>query len=149
MALPLLFTAGMTLMDTTDGVVMSQAYGWAFLSPFRKVYYNIATVSLGVFVAAGVGTIEIFQVLSTNAKWGGWFWRDLNHLDFEQLGYFIVGAFVALWAVAVLSYRFFHFEERYGASVTADPLDALVLASDTLIRASDAKRDNRAEKLKK
>ena len=117
MALPLLFTAGMTIMDTTDGVVMSQAYGWAFLSPFRKVYYNMATVALGVFVAMGVGMIEVFQVLSTNAKWGGRFWVDLNGLDFEKLGYAIVGSFVLLWVIAVLSYRFFHFEEKYGANL--------------------------------
>ena len=58
-ALPLLFTAGMTLMDTTDGVVMAQAYGWAFPNPLRKVYYNMATVALGVFVALGVGMIEV------------------------------------------------------------------------------------------
>jgi high-affinity nickel-transport protein len=139
MALPLLFTSGMTIMDTTDGVVMSQAYGWAFLSPFRKVYYNIATVSLGVFVAMGVGMVEVFQVLSSNAKWGGWFWRDLNGLNFEELGYFIVGTFVVLWGGAVFSYRFFHFEEKYGASVTADPFDAT-------LRASDAKQDEKHKK---
>jgi high-affinity nickel-transport protein len=132
MALPLLFTAGMTIMDTTDGVVMSQAYGWAFLSPFRKVYYNIATVALGVFVAMGVGMIEVFQVLSTNAKWGGRFWVDLNGLDFEKLGYTIVGAFVVLWLAAVLSYKYFHFEERYGASLTVDPFDASLRASDAI-----------------
>ena len=130
MALPLLFTAGMTLMDTTDGVVMSQAYGWAFLNPFRKVYYNMATVALGVFVALGVGSIELFQVLSSNAHWNGRFWHDLNSLDFEKLGYAIVGGFVTLWVIAVLSYRFFHFEEKYGNNVTVDPFFPAVAATE-------------------
>ncbi|MGO9875291.1 MAG: HoxN/HupN/NixA family nickel/cobalt transporter [Acidimicrobiia bacterium] len=129
-ALPLLFTAGMTMMDLTDGVVMSQAYGWAFLSPFRKVYYNMATVALGVFVAMGVGTIEVFQVLSTTAHWHGRVWLDLNRLDFEKLGYLIVGSFVVLWVLAVLSYRFFHFEDKYGANLTVDPFASSVAVSD-------------------
>jgi high-affinity nickel-transport protein len=118
-ALPLLFTAGMTLMDTTDGVVMSQAYGWAFMSPFRKVYYNMATVGLGIFVAGAVGTIELAQVVSSNAKWRSHFWVDLNGLNFEKLGYGIVGIFIVLWLGAVLSYRFFRFEERYATSADA------------------------------
>ena len=67
-ALPLLFTAGMSLMDTTDGVVMAKAYGWAFKNPLRKVYYNMATVSLGIFVAAGVGSVEFLQVISTTCR---------------------------------------------------------------------------------
>src|SRR5579884_2619272 len=58
LALPLLYTAGMVLMDTTDGVVMTQAYGWAFMSPFRKMYYNMATVGLGIFIAGAVGGLE-------------------------------------------------------------------------------------------
>ncbi len=120
-ALPLLFTAGMTIMDTTDGVVMSQAYGWAFMSPFRKVYYNMATVALGIFVAGAVGVVEFLQVISTNAKFRGHFWSVLNRLNFETLGYFIVGVFILLWITAVFSYRFFHFEERYGANITVDP----------------------------
>jgi len=130
MCLPLLFTAGMSLMDCTDGVVMSQAYGWAFLSPFRKVYYNIATVGLGVAIALGIGSIEVFQVVSTNAHWGGRFWVDLNGLDFEKLGYSFVGAFVVLWVIAVLSYRFFHFEEKYGGKLTVDPFAATAAASE-------------------
>jgi nickel/cobalt transporter (NiCoT) family protein len=124
-ALPLLFTSGMTIMDTTDGVVMSQAYGWAFLSPFRKVYYNIATVGLGIFVAGAVGSVEFLQVLSTNAKYHGSIWRAINNLDFEKLGYFIVGMFIVLWLAAVFSYRFFHFEERYGHDGEVTPAQSV------------------------
>src|SRR5205814_352235 len=74
-ALPLLFTAGMTLMDTTDGVFMAKAYGWAFSNPIRKIYYNLSTVSLGVFVAGAVGAVEYLQVLSRHTHFHGAFWR--------------------------------------------------------------------------
>jgi high-affinity nickel-transport protein len=70
-ALPLLFAAGMALMDTTDGVFMAKAYGWAFSNPLRKVYYNMATVGLGVFVASGVGLVEYMQVLANHTHLGG------------------------------------------------------------------------------
>src|SRR6202040_3716790 len=93
-ALPLLFAAGMSLMDTTDGVVMGQAYGWAFKNPLRKVYYNMTTVILGIFVAVGVGSIEFLQVLSGHAGFHGGFWSFVRGLDFEILGYYIVGSFI-------------------------------------------------------
>jgi high-affinity nickel-transport protein len=113
LALPLLYTAGMVLMDTTDGVVMTQAYGWAFMSPFRKMYYNMATVGLGIFIAGAVGLMELLKVVAANAQWKAQFWVDVNHLNFETLGYGIVAVFVVLWLAAVLSYRLFRFEERY------------------------------------
>lgn len=114
MALPLLFAGGMSFMDTTDGVIMSRAYGWAFKSPVRKIYYNMTTVGLGVFVALGVGTVEYLQVIGGNAGFTGGFWDLLASLDFELLGYAIVGTFVALWIGSVLFYRFARVEEKYG-----------------------------------
>jgi high-affinity nickel-transport protein len=113
-ALPLLFMAGMSLLDTTDGVFMAKAYGWAFSNPLRKVYYNMATVGLGVFVASGVGLVEYLQVLAnhTNLHGGPWDW--LRALDFEVLGYFIVGAFVVVWVGSVVLYKVRRIEERYG-----------------------------------
>jgi len=118
-ALPLLFTAGMTLMDTTDGVFMAKAYGWAFANPIRKLYYNMSTVALGVFVAAGIGTVEYLQVLSTHTHLHGAFWEWLNGLDFELLGYVIVGAFIAFWAASVAWYKFRRIDQRYGMSLNA------------------------------
>ena len=115
-ALPLLFTAGMTLMDTTDGVFMAKAYGWAFSNPVRKVYYNLSTVALGVFVAAGVGGVEYLQVLSTHTHFHGLFWDTLNGLDFELLGYFIVGAFILFWIASIAWYKVRRIDERYGRS---------------------------------
>jgi high-affinity nickel-transport protein len=81
----------------------------------------MATVGLGIFVAGAVGLVEFLQVISSNAKFRGHFWSLLNRLNFETLGYFIVGVFIVLWIAAVVSYRFFHFEERYGSNITVDP----------------------------
>jgi high-affinity nickel-transport protein len=112
-ALPLLFTAGMTLMDTTDGVFMAKAYGWAFANPIRKLYYNMSTVALGVFVAGGIGTVEYLQVLSTHAHLSGPFWDWLNGLDFELLGYAIVAAFIAFWIASMIWYKVRRIDQRY------------------------------------
>ncbi len=113
LALPLLFTAGMTLMDTTDGVFMVKAYGWAFSNPIRKIYYNLSTVSLGVFVAGGVGTVEYLQVLAAHTHFHGAFWSFLAGLDFELLGYVIVVAFILFWVASVVWYRVRRIDERY------------------------------------
>ncbi len=119
-ALPLLFTAGMSMMDTTDGVVMTRAYGWAFKHPLRKVYYNMTTVALGIFVAAGVGTVEYLQVLSSHAGFTGGFWDWLNGLDFEIIGYFIVGGFILLWIGSVVYYRMSGIEGKYADRLSVD-----------------------------
>jgi nickel/cobalt transporter (NiCoT) family protein len=118
-ALPLLFAAGMTLMDTTDGVFMVKAYGWAFANPIRKLYYNLSTVALGVFVAGGIGTVEYLQVLSSHTHLHGVFWDWLNRLDFELLGYVIVGAFILFWAASVAWYKVRRIDQRYGQGVPA------------------------------
>jgi high-affinity nickel-transport protein len=102
-ALPLLFAAGMSLMDTADGVFMAKAYDWAFSSPVRKVFYNITVTSLSVTVALGVGSVELFQVLSGGGV----------AIDFELLGYVIVGLFVLTWAVATLIWKVRRIEERW------------------------------------
>ena len=102
-SLPLLFAAGMCLMDTADGAFMSRAYGWAFSNPVRRVYYNITVTSLSVAVALAIGTVELLQVLGF-----------LQGLDFGQLGYGIVGLFVATWATSVLVWKVRRLEERWG-----------------------------------
>src|SRR5205085_8649330 len=76
-SLPLLFAAGMSLMDTLDGAFMSHAYGWAFSNPIRKVYYNITVTSLSIVVALAIGTIELLQVMSTNLGLRGRGWDSL------------------------------------------------------------------------
>jgi len=117
-ALPVLFAAGMSLMDTTDGVFMSKAYRWAFTSPLRKVYYNLTTTGLSVFVALAIGTIEYLQVVSTQLKIDNPIFNWLNGLDFETMGYAIVAIFLLTWVLAVVLFKVRRIEERYGDLVS-------------------------------
>lgn len=116
LSLPLLFAAGMSLMDTADGAFMSQAYGWAFSNPIRKVYYNITVTSLSVAVALAVGSVQLLQVLATRLRLEDGFWGWLNALDFETLGYAIVGLFVLTWAGSVAIWKGRRIEERWRAA---------------------------------
>jgi high-affinity nickel-transport protein len=116
-SLPVLFAAGMSLMDTLDGLFMSQAYGWAFSNPVRKVYYNMTITSLSVVVALAIGTVELLQVLSTRLALSGGFWVWLNNLDFGTLGYGIVALFVLMWGTSVAIWKLRRIEERWGGLV--------------------------------
>ena len=118
LSLPILFAAGMCLMDTADGAFMSQAYGWAFANPVRKVYYNITVTSLSVAVALLIGTIELLQVASAKFGLDDGFWSFLNTIDFGTLGYAIVGLFVLTWATSIVLWRVRRIEERWNAYVT-------------------------------
>jgi high-affinity nickel-transport protein len=119
--LPVLFAAGMALMDTTDGVFMSRAYDWAFTSPVRKIYYNLTTTGLSVFVALVVGTIEYLQVISNRLHIDSGFFNWLNNLDFETLGYAIVATFILAWALSVAMFKFRRIEERWAPMVASTP----------------------------
>ena len=112
-ALPVLFAAGMSMMDSADGVFMSKAYHWAFASPARKLYYNITVTALSVLVALLIGTIELAQVLSARLGWHAGFWSWLQQLDFATLGYAIVGMFAVSWLVALLIWRWRRIEQRW------------------------------------
>jgi high-affinity nickel-transport protein len=113
LSLPILFAAGMSLMDTADGAFMSHAYGWAFSNPVRKIYYNITVTSLSVAVALAVGSIELLQVASTRLGLSSGFWGWLNSLDFGLLGYVLVGLFVLTWGVSALVWKTARIEERW------------------------------------
>jgi nickel/cobalt transporter (NiCoT) family protein len=104
-ALPILFAAGMSLMDTADGVFMSKAYRWAFASPMRKLYYNSAVTGLSVTVAIFIGSVELGQVLAAKLGWTGGFWAWLERINLGSLGYVIVGLFVVVWAGAIVVWR--------------------------------------------
>jgi high-affinity nickel-transport protein len=108
-----LFAAGMTVMDTTDGVLMSKAYNWAFLNPLRKIFYNITTTGLSVAVALVVGTIELLQVLIGMLDLHGAFFDAVAALNFGVLGYLIVGMFLLAWALSVAVWKFGRIEQRY------------------------------------
>ncbi|MGZ4357483.1 MAG: HoxN/HupN/NixA family nickel/cobalt transporter [Gaiellaceae bacterium] len=113
LSLPLLFAAGMSLMDTAEGVFMSQAYGWAFSNPVRKVYYNLTVTGLSVAIALAVGSLELLQVLASRVGLNAGFWAWLNALDFETLGYVIVALFVLTWAGSVAIWKGRRIEERW------------------------------------
>jgi high-affinity nickel-transport protein len=116
-SLPILFAAGMCLMDTFDGAFMSQAYGWAFKNPVRRIYYNITVTSLSVAVALMIGGIEVLQVVSDKLSLQGGVWQWLQGLDFGVLGYAMVGLFLVTWLVSVVIWKRRHIEERWGALV--------------------------------
>src|SRR5947209_4807336 len=116
-SLPIIFAAGMSLMDTADGAFMSHAYGWAFSNPIRKVYYNITVTSLSVAVALIIGAIELLQVLAAKLSLDGGFWALLSGLNFGNLGYVVVGLFVATWAFSVILWKACRIEDRWGAMV--------------------------------
>jgi nickel/cobalt transporter (NiCoT) family protein len=115
LSLPILFAAGMSLMDTADGAFMSHAYGWAFSNPVRKIYYNITVTSLSVAVALAIGSIELLQVLSMKLDLSSGFWAWLNGLNFGLLGYVLVALFVLTWAVSALVWKTARIEERWTA----------------------------------
>jgi high-affinity nickel-transport protein len=119
LALPILFAAGMSLMDTADGVFMAKAYSWAFASPVRKLYYNITVTTLSVFVALLIGTIELAQVLSNKLGLSGGFWSWLKGLDFSTLGYAIVALFALTWLVALAIWKWRRIEQRWAPTGTA------------------------------
>jgi high-affinity nickel-transport protein len=116
-SLPILFAAGMCLMDTIDGAFMSQAYGWAFANPIRRIYYNITVTALSVAVALVIGGIELLQVMSEKLALQGDVWEWLKRLDFGVLGYAIVCMFFLTWAASVVIWKRRHIEERWGAMV--------------------------------
>lgn len=109
--LPALFTCGMVLSDTTDGISMRYAYGWAFSHPIRKVFYNLTLTVISVLVAFVIGGVELLQVLSGQLGWGGPFWNALRTVDFETLGIAVVGLFLGCWGVAIGIYRWKRYED--------------------------------------
>src|SRR5438270_2687248 len=116
-SLPIIFAAGMSLMDTADGAFMSQAYGWAFSNPIRKVYYNITVTSLSVAVALLIGMIELLQVTAAKFSLGGGFWAFLDNLNFGNIGYVVTALFIATWAFSVILWKSRRIEDRWGAMV--------------------------------
>ncbi len=117
-ALPLIFAAGMSLMDTADGAFMSKAYSWAFASPIRKVFYNLTITSLSVFVALFVGVVELVQILIQVLKLHGEPFDAIARFDFlGKVGFVIAGAFVLTWVGALAFYKFKRIDETWGAAV--------------------------------
>jgi len=117
-SLPMIFAAGMSLMDTTDGAFMSKAYSWAFSNPIRKVFYNLTVTSLSVFVALFVGVVEVAQILIQILKLQGGPFNAIAEFNFiGTAGFLIVGLFVLTWAVAFTYFKVARVEERWAARV--------------------------------
>jgi high-affinity nickel-transport protein len=114
LVLPVLFAAGMALFDTADGVLMARAYGWAFLEPVRKVYYNLTVTVLSVVVALLIGGIVLLQLLAERLDVAALHWA--TRLDLQNVGYLLVGAFVVVWAVSVSTWKLARIEERFDAA---------------------------------
>ena len=110
---PALFTAGMSLIDTTDSIVMLGAYGWAFVKPIRKLYYNLTITFVSVVVALLVGGIESLGLMAEHFNLDGAFWRAIEELNnhFGLLGYLIIGVFIASWLASALVYRLKRYDE--------------------------------------
>jgi nickel/cobalt transporter (NiCoT) family protein len=113
LAFPALFAAGMSLIDTTDNILMLGAYGWAFIKPIRKLYYNLTITSVSVVVALIVGGIEALGLLAGQFGWSGAFWELVLKLNgnFGTLGYFIIGIFALSWIVSIAIYKWRRFDE--------------------------------------
>jgi high-affinity nickel-transport protein len=113
LCLPILFAAGMSLLDTIDGAFMNFAYGWAFAKPVRRIYYNITVTGLSVVVALGIGTFQFLSILGEKLSLQGGAWDLILGIDMNVLGYLVVGLFVLTWVGALALWRFGRIEERW------------------------------------
>jgi nickel/cobalt transporter (NiCoT) family protein len=119
LVLPILFAAGMCLLDTIDGVFMNFAYGWAFAKPVRKVFYNITITALSVAVALVIGTIELVGVLADQAKINSGPLAAIANIPLDYAGYGIVALFVLAWLIALAVWRFGRIEEKWTADLAS------------------------------
>ena len=113
LCLPILFAAGMSLLDTIDGSFMNFAYGWAFSKPVRKVYYNLTITGLSVVVALVVGTIELSSIAAAKLGLHGPVWDSLANVNLNTVGFAIVGLFVVTWVIALAIWRFGRIEDKW------------------------------------
>jgi len=118
LTLPILFAAGMSLLDSIDGTFMNFAYGWAFSKPIRKIYYNITVTSLSVAVALLIGGVELVSVLAEKLDITGGPLAAIARIDLNDVGFWIVGLFAATWALALVVWRLGRIEERWSTSLT-------------------------------
>jgi high-affinity nickel-transport protein len=109
---PTLFAAGMSLVDTTDNVLMLGAYGWALVKPMRKLYYNMTVTAVSVLIALGVGTVEALGMLAGRLHPRGAFWEVVQGLNerFGLLGFGVIGLFLLSWVISIGVYRWRRFD---------------------------------------
>ncbi len=117
LVLPVLFAAGMSLFDAVDGILMSRAYGWAFLQPVRKVYYNLTVTVLSVVVALVIGVIVLTGLLADRLGIESGPLAAIGSANLEFVGFMIVGLFVAAWLIALAVWRYGQVEKRWAPAV--------------------------------
>jgi nickel/cobalt transporter (NiCoT) family protein len=115
LCLPVLFAAGMSLLDSIDGSFMNFAYGWAFSKPVRKIYYNLTVTGLSVAVALVIGTIELGGLGASQLGLSGPVWATLENMDLNTIGFMIFGLFVATWVLSLGVWKYGRIEERWSA----------------------------------
>lgn len=121
LTLPVLFAAGMTLMDTFDGLFMTVAYDWAFANPARKIFYNMTITGLSVGVAMLIGTIELAGVLHDDLGWTNPVTEWISAVNLNNFGFIIVALFVVTWACAIAYWRYTGAEERWQSVSSPNP----------------------------
>jgi len=117
LVLPVLFAAGMSLFDAVDGILMSKAYGWAFLRPVRKVYYNLTVTVLSVVVALVIGVIMLAGLLADRLGVESGPLAAIGSANLEFVGFMIVGLFVVAWLIALAVWRYGDIEKRWAPAV--------------------------------
>ena len=105
LVLPALFAAGMSLVDATDGVLMLSAYGWAYIKPIRKLYYNLNITLVSVLIAFAIGGVEVLSVIGNRLSLSGGVWDLVADLDFGLIGLAVIGIFAVSWTTSTLIYR--------------------------------------------
>ena len=119
LCLPVLVAAGISLLDTIDGSFMNFAYGWSFSKPVRKIYYSITITGLSVMIALVIGTVELAGLVAHQLDAQGSFWRSVENININELGFVIVGLFVATWAVALAIWHFGQVERKWELQAAA------------------------------
>lgn len=109
--LPALFAAGMSLVDTTDGILMLGAYGWAYVKPIRKLYYNLNITLVSVLIAFVVGGVEVMGIVAQEFGLSGGIWNIVGNLDFELIGFAIIAIFLVSWGASTIIYRWKRYDD--------------------------------------
>ncbi|GAB1780649.1 HoxN/HupN/NixA family nickel/cobalt transporter [Priestia megaterium] len=117
LSLPILFAAGMSLMDTLDGAFMTSSYNWAFDKPIRKVYYNITITTLSVIAAIFVGFLELIQIIGEKLHIRNNWFKIIDKLDLGDMGYILVIMFILVWSIAYFIWKYFNIEEKWSMHV--------------------------------
>jgi high-affinity nickel-transport protein len=120
LVVPLLFAAGMSLMDTLDGLLMTVAYDWAFMQPVRKVYYNLAVTGLSIAVALLIGSIELVSILHDDLNWVDPVTSWISAIDLNNAGLAIVALFAVTWIGAIAYWKLGNVEARYQPAQPAE-----------------------------